>query len=50
MPSIEKETIANPNPFITKQPVDYIRNNETNLVPWIIGLVEDEGLIRAERN
>lgn len=50
MPSIEKETLNNQYPFITKDPVEYIRNRESNNVPWIIGIVENEGLLRAERN
>ncbi|KAJ8972498.1 hypothetical protein NQ317_012715 [Molorchus minor] len=47
-PSVEKRTKNNPKPFITKQPVEYIRNREFYKVPWIIGVVDDEGLIRAE--
>nr|BAE94685.1 juvenile hormone esterase [Psacothea hilaris] len=48
LPSIEQKTESNPNPFITKQPIDYIRSKEFYKVPWILGLVTDEGLIRAE--
>ncbi|KAJ8963816.1 hypothetical protein NQ314_005358 [Rhamnusium bicolor] len=48
LPSIEKQTEKNPNPFITKQPIEYIRNKEFHKVPWIVGVVNDEGLIRAE--
>ncbi|KAJ8920753.1 hypothetical protein NQ315_004893, partial [Exocentrus adspersus] len=48
LPSIERKTKLNPNPFITKQPIEYIRNKEFYKVPWIVGVVSDEGLIRAE--
>lgn len=49
MPSIEKESDLNPKPFLTKDPVEYIREKDFGAIPWIIGVVSDEGLIRAER-
>ncbi|XP_018575849.1 venom carboxylesterase-6-like isoform X2 [Anoplophora glabripennis] len=48
LPSIEQKTENNPNPFITKQPIEYIRSQEFYKVPWIVGVVTDEGLVRAE--
>ncbi|KAJ8954409.1 hypothetical protein NQ318_011083 [Aromia moschata] len=48
-PSVERRTVNNLRPFITKQPIDYIRNKEFYNVPWILGVVDSEGLIRAER-
>ncbi|CAH0557020.1 unnamed protein product [Brassicogethes aeneus] len=48
MPSIEKLTKMNPDPFITKTPQEYIRNREYKNIPWVLGLVNNEGLIRAE--
>lgn len=47
LPSIEKKTEANPNPFLTKEPIDYIMNGEFQNIPWILGTVSDEGIIRA---
>lgn len=49
MPSIEKKTTLNPNPFLTKSPVNYIRDEDFVNIPWIVGVVSDEGLLRAER-
>lgn len=46
---IETQSEANPEPFITKLPIEYIQANEFSKVPWIIGVVEEEGLIKAER-
>ncbi|KAJ8920752.1 hypothetical protein NQ315_004892 [Exocentrus adspersus] len=44
---IETLTEANPKPFITKSPIEYIRSNEFTSVPWIIGVVQDEGILKA---
>lgn len=48
LPAVETKTEMNPEPFITKLPVEYIRNKEFMKVPWIIGIVQDEGRIRSE--
>lgn len=44
----EKKTSGNPEPFITKSPLEYIQSGEFANVPWILGAVEDEGLLKAE--
>lgn len=49
MPSIEKKTANNPNPFLVKTSIQYIRDKEFANIPWIIGVVTNEGLIRAGR-
>lgn len=43
----EKQTERNPNPFFTKEPLEYILTGEFENVPWILGTVEDEGIIRV---
>lgn len=48
VPSVETMTKNNPDPFITKTPKEYVENGDFRNVPWIIGLVQNEGLIRAE--
>ncbi|KAK9872877.1 hypothetical protein WA026_020229 [Henosepilachna vigintioctopunctata] len=47
LPAIEKKTANNPNPFITKHPIEYIKFGNFSRVPWIVGIVSDEGLLRA---
>lgn len=47
LPSIEEESDS---AYLTKYPIEYIRNNEFDKsIPWIVGLVQDEGIIRAAR-
>lgn len=48
-PVTEKKTESNLNPFITEDPVDIIRRGDFQKVPWIIGTVENEGILRASR-
>ncbi|XP_018575847.1 esterase E4-like [Anoplophora glabripennis] len=43
----ETLTETNPEPFITKLPIEYIQANEFSHVPWIIGVVQDEGILKA---
>lgn len=43
----EIKTPANPNPFITKDPVLYFMANEFKKVPYIVGTVQDEGILRV---
>ncbi|XP_018325031.1 venom carboxylesterase-6-like isoform X2 [Agrilus planipennis] len=47
MPSIEKRTSLNPHPFITQDPIEIIKSRNFNNVPWIVGFVQNEGLITA---
>nr|CAI5853293.1 unnamed protein product [Callosobruchus analis] len=46
-PSIEKKTGENPYPFVTQHPVDYIRNKQFHQGPWIVGINNEEGLLRT---
>ncbi|RZC40159.1 juvenile hormone esterase [Asbolus verrucosus] len=43
----EQKTDANPNPFLTKEPLEYLQNGEFQKVPWIVGNVQDEGILRV---
>ncbi|RZC35109.1 COesterase domain containing protein, partial [Asbolus verrucosus] len=43
----EQTTAANPNPFLTKEPLEYLRAEEFQNVPWIVGNVQDEGILRV---
>ncbi|KAJ8971087.1 hypothetical protein NQ314_000893, partial [Rhamnusium bicolor] len=43
----EVQSEANPEPFITKHPIEYIQAKEFYNVPWINGFVEDEGIFKA---
>ncbi|XP_060534951.1 juvenile hormone esterase-like [Cylas formicarius] len=44
---VERESINNPDPFITKTPTEYIETGEFRDVPWMVGLVQNEGILRA---
>lgn len=44
----EEKTAENPEPFLTKNPVEYIEAGEFANIPLIMGVVEDEGLLKAE--
>lgn len=44
----EVQTAANPEPFLTKYPIEYIKSGEFANVPWILGVVEEEGLLKVE--
>ncbi|CAH0557021.1 unnamed protein product [Brassicogethes aeneus] len=44
---IEEKTDRNPNPFLTKQPLQYIQDGDFSNVPWISGNVENEGILRV---
>nr|WCC58156.1 carboxylesterase [Pharsalia antennata] len=46
---IETLTEANPDPFITKFPLEYIQANEFSNIPWMIGAVQDEGILKASQ-
>lgn len=43
----EKKTTANPEPYITMEPKEIIESGDFAQVPFILGVVEDEGVIRA---
>lgn len=45
------ETLSpeNPEPFMVENPVQVIRNGRFNNVPWISGVVQDEGILRVAR-
>lgn len=47
-PVREEKTAANPEPFLTKNPIEYVQNGEFTNVPWILGIVKDEGLLKVE--
>lgn len=49
LPAIESKTENNPQPFITKDPLEIIENGEFSNVPWIIGVTSSEGILRAAR-
>lgn len=46
-PVIEKKTENNKEPFFTKQPLQYIFDGEFQKIPWIAGVVQDEGILRV---
>lgn len=48
-PVTEQKTENNLNPFITEDPIDIIRRGDFQKVPWIIGAVENEGILRVSR-
>ncbi|KAI4466376.1 carboxylesterase [Holotrichia oblita] len=47
LPTIEFESQTNPEPFITKDPINIIEDVEFSNVPWIIGVTSGEGILRA---
>ncbi|KAI4466389.1 carboxylesterase [Holotrichia oblita] len=49
LPTIEFESQTNPEPFITKDPINIIEDVEFSNVPWIIGVTSGEGILRAAR-
>ncbi|KAK9872872.1 hypothetical protein WA026_020226 [Henosepilachna vigintioctopunctata] len=44
---IEKKTKRNPEPFLTKMPIDYIQAREFSNIPWIVGVAQNEGDLKA---
>lgn len=46
-PVTETKTALNPEPYITEDPLDLIKKGKFHNIPWIIGVVEDEGILRA---
>lgn len=46
-PVMERRTDLNPKPYITEDPLDIIKSGRMRKVPWIIGVVADEGILRA---
>lgn len=38
------------DPFISKTPMEILRNGEINDVPWVTGVVSEEGLYPAAGN
>lgn len=48
-PVIEAQTENNPDPFISQPIFNVIKEKKFNQVPWISGLVENEGILRASR-
>lgn len=46
-PVLEGRTVANPRPFIDSDPMSKIVRNEFSHMPWMVGVVEREGIIRA---
>lgn len=45
---MEKATPRNPLPYITKSPLDYLKNGEVRRVPWMVGFVRNEGVLKAK--
>ncbi|KAB0797635.1 hypothetical protein PPYR_08628 [Photinus pyralis] len=46
-PVTERRTALNPKPYITEDPLDIIKSGRMRKVPWILGVVADEGILRA---
>lgn len=46
-PVTEMQTAMNPKPYITEDPLDIVRSGRMRKVPWITGVVADEGILRA---
>nr|QIK02095.1 juvenile hormone esterase [Holotrichia parallela] len=46
-PAIEQKSEKNPEPFITEDPINIIRKGNFHNVPWIIGVVSNEGILRG---
>lgn len=46
-PVVETKTRRNPNPFLTKHPLEYIKDGNFLKIPWIVGLTSDDGLVRS---
>ncbi|CAH1977449.1 unnamed protein product [Acanthoscelides obtectus] len=46
-PAIEKKTVKNPYPFITEHPIKYIKCKQFHQGPWIVGINNEEGLLRS---
>ncbi|KAJ3655564.1 hypothetical protein Zmor_014687 [Zophobas morio] len=40
---------SNPNPFLTKDPLEYLQAGEFMKIPWIIGTTQDEGILRVSQ-
>lgn len=44
---IEKQSAANPNPFLIEDPFQSLMSGNFMKIPWIVGYVQDEGILRA---
>ncbi|CAG9765612.1 unnamed protein product [Ceutorhynchus assimilis] len=44
---VETKSRNNPNPFILKMPLQSILDGEISKVPWLTGVVKNEGILRA---
>lgn len=49
IPTVEKETALNKNPFITDTPQNILKKGKFHPVPLMIGAMLNEGLLRAAR-
>ncbi|XP_017772304.1 PREDICTED: venom carboxylesterase-6-like [Nicrophorus vespilloides] len=43
----EIKTDSNPEPFITKAPMEIVLSGDFNQVPWITGITSDDGMVKA---
>lgn len=43
------KTEANPEPFLEKDPLEYLLAGDFQKVPWIVGKTQDEGILRVSR-
>ncbi|NP_001180223.1 juvenile hormone esterase precursor [Tribolium castaneum] len=43
----EKQTDANPNPFLVQDPLESLKAGAFMKIPWMVGSVQDEGILRA---
>ena len=46
-PVVEKKTKQNPRPYLTKDPVQLILDQEFKHIPWMVGVMQEEGDLRT---
>ncbi|XP_076260234.1 juvenile hormone esterase-like [Rhynchophorus ferrugineus] len=45
--TVEKKSVRNPNPFLIQPPGEYLKKGMFRKVPWITGVVKDEGILKV---
>lgn len=49
IPTIEKKTANNPNPFVVDYPLNIIKERKFHPVPLMMGCMANEGILRVAR-
>lgn len=48
-PVTEEVSLLNPKPYLTEDPFVLLQNGKFHRIPWVTGVVSDEGIFRVSR-